>query len=262
MAVGFRGEVVEFYQRFRRGYPPAVVDGLVEMFGLRADDVVVDLGCGTGQLTRAVAGRVGAVVAVDPEADMIAKGRAVAGETGLSNVAWLLGADTDVPMVRAGVGDGRVGVVTVAQALHWMDHEALFAGVRPLLRPGGGVAVVTNGVPLWLQDNEWSRALRDVLTDWLGWRPADPCGTDDEAQRRYADALTAAGYATVVRTVDYSGELDLGQIVGGVLSAVSADRLPGPTQRARLTERIMTTLRPHLPCVELVRVTVLGGIRR
>jgi trans-aconitate methyltransferase len=58
MDLGFRGEVVDFYHRCRRGYPRAVIDSLADTFGLCGDDVAVDVGCGTGQLTMPLAARV------------------------------------------------------------------------------------------------------------------------------------------------------------------------------------------------------------
>lgn len=66
MDLGFGDEVAGFYHRYRRGYPPAVFDTLAEIFGLTPDDIVVDLGCGTGQLTLPIAARVRAVAGVDP----------------------------------------------------------------------------------------------------------------------------------------------------------------------------------------------------
>lgn len=48
--LGFGGEVAEFYRQYRRGYPPTVIDTLTSAFGLTSDDIVIDLGCGTGQL--------------------------------------------------------------------------------------------------------------------------------------------------------------------------------------------------------------------
>jgi len=73
----FGGEVADFYHQYRRGYPPAVIDTLAGAFGLTGDDLVIDLGCGTGQLTLPIAARVRAVVGVDPELDMLAHGRRV-----------------------------------------------------------------------------------------------------------------------------------------------------------------------------------------
>jgi SAM-dependent methyltransferase len=255
MDLGFRGEVVDFYHRFRRGYPPAVVDALVAAFELSTDDVVIDLGCGTGQLTVPVAERVRAVVGVDPEPDMLARAREAAGER---NVSWAIGSDADLVTpgsgLRALLGEGSCGAVTVAQALHWMDHERLFAAVPTLVRPGGGIAVVTNGRPLWQQDTAWSRALLGVLEESSGTRLTRTCGTDDESQRRYAADMTAAGLTVRTDHVDYDDTLDVPGIIGGVYSAMSADQV-----RPGLDQRIRTALAPHGPYTEHVRVTVLSG---
>jgi 2-polyprenyl-3-methyl-5-hydroxy-6-metoxy-1,4-benzoquinol methylase len=67
----FGGEVAEFYQRYRHGYPEAVIDLLAGAFGLTPADVVIDLGCGTGQLALPLARRVRAVLGVDPEPAML-----------------------------------------------------------------------------------------------------------------------------------------------------------------------------------------------
>ena len=164
--LGFHGELVEYYHRYRHGYPATVIDLLAELFGLTGRDVAIDLGCGTGQLTLALAGRVRAALGVDPEPDMLRRAQQAAGEAGARNVSWMLGADTSVPALGGLLGDGSVAVVTIAQALHWMAHAELFEACVPLLRPGGGLAVVTNGTPLWLQDSDWSRALRGFLARW------------------------------------------------------------------------------------------------
>ncbi|QKV75610.1 trans-aconitate 2-methyltransferase [Amycolatopsis sp. Hca4] len=254
----FGGEVSEYYQRFRRGYPSEVADVLATAFALSGDDLVLDLGCGTGQLTRALAPRVGAVLGMDPEPAMLAQARRATAEP---NVGWLLGADSDVGALQAVLGPRRLAAVTVAQALHWMDHERLFAAVRPLLRPGGGVAVVTNGEPLWLQDTPWSAALRDVVSAYLGTLVHRTCGTDDASQERYAKALAAAGYAVSSTVVEYSAPLSVDELAGGVFSAMSPDQLPAPDARPAFTERIRAAVAPHGPLREHVRVRLLTGSR-
>lgn len=118
MDLGFRGDVVDFYHRFRRGYPPPIFDLLVEVFGLTEDDIVIDLGCGTGQIALPIAERVRAVVAVDPEPDMLLCARREANEQGVTNVSWMTGADSDIPALGALFGDRTVGAVTIGQALH------------------------------------------------------------------------------------------------------------------------------------------------
>jgi trans-aconitate methyltransferase len=259
--LGFSGEVAGFYHQYRRGYPPAVIDTLTGAFGLTSDDVVIDLGCGTGQLTVPIASRVQAVAGVDPEPDMLARARQAAADQNITNASWLLGDDTDIPALAALLGDRRAGMVTIAQALHWMRYRELIPGLVPLLRPGGGIAVITNGTPMWLQDSPWSRALRDFLGQWLGTTPTSTCGTDDASQRRYRDTMTEAGLDVTETRYDYTDELDLDHLIGGVYSALPAQRLPPPDQRTAFADQIRRAVTPHAPFTEPVPVRMLLGRR-
>lgn len=259
MDLGFGGEVADFYHQYRRGYPTAVTDTLVGTFGLTCDDIVIDLGCGTGQLALPIAGRVRAVAGVDPEPDMLACARRAAAEQHVTNVTWLLGADTDLPALAALLGGQRAGAVTIGQALHWMNYRELFAALGPLLRPGGGVAVITNGTPLWLQDSPWSQALRGFLEQWLGTTPTSACGTDEASQQRYREAMTAAGFDLTEASVEYTGELDLDRLVGSLYSALPVQRLPPPDQRAAFAGQIRRAMAPREHFTELIQVKMLLG---
>ncbi len=68
---GFSGDVAAYCEQYRRGCPEAVIDAVAARFGLGPDDVVVGLGCGTGRPALPLAARVGAVIGVDPEPDML-----------------------------------------------------------------------------------------------------------------------------------------------------------------------------------------------
>jgi ubiquinone/menaquinone biosynthesis C-methylase UbiE len=257
--LGFSGEVVEFYHRYRHSYPAAVIDILVDAFQLNPQDLVVDLGCGTGQLTLPIAEKVRGVVGVDPEPDMLRRARKAADDANVSNVTWMLGADTDLPAVGRVIGDSSIGAVTVGQALHWMQHDQLFRSALSLVRADGGVAVVTNGAPLWLQDSDWSRALRDWLERWLGEKLTFACGTDEPSQRRYHQAMTQAGFDVRSTSVDYEVELTFDQIVGGILSALPVNRLPASDARPGFAQEVSGALGPHRCFSEQVRVAILAG---
>jgi SAM-dependent methyltransferase len=259
MDLGFHGEVAEYYHRYRHGYPEAVTGTIARLFGLDDRDLVVDLGCGTGQLTLALASRVRAVLGVDPEPDMLRRARQAADDARAANVSWVLGADTDLPALGRVLGDASVAVVTIAQALHWMRAPQLFRAAAPLIRPGGGVAVVTNGTPMWLQDTDWSRALRGFLARWLGHEVSSACGTDDRSQQTYQRELAAAGYDVVDEAVDYVADLDLDQVIGGVLSALPASRLPSAAQRPEFARQLGQALggATHFP--EPIHVAILAG---
>jgi hypothetical protein len=177
----------------------------------------------------------------------------------VGNVSWVLGTDADLPAVEALLGRGGLAGLTAATAIHWMDHAALFAAARPLFRPGGGVAIVTNGTPLWLQDTDWSRALRGCLREWTGRECACACGTDAESRRGYREAMAAAGYRTAEATVTYTAPVDLDHLVGGVFSAMSAEQLPDPDGRREFAARVRSALAPHTRFTERVTVVVQTG---
>jgi trans-aconitate methyltransferase len=257
--LGFNGEVADYYHRYRYGYPPTVIDILVDAFGLTGDDLVVDLGCGTGQLAVPIAGRVRAVVGMDPEQDMLAWARRFAAEEGTENASWLIGADTDIPALAALLGGQRIGAVTIGQALHWMDYRTLMPTLAALLRPGGGIAVISNGTPMWLQDSAWSRALRGFLEEWWRTTLTATCGTDDESRQRYRETMTEAGFDVTEASHDYASELDLDHIIGGLYSAMSPATLPAPDQRAAFADRLREVLAPHAPFIEQVPVRMLLG---
>lgn len=262
MGAGFSGEVATYYARHRRGYPPEVLDALVAAFGLGSADTVVDLGCGTGQLSLPLAGRVGTVIGVDPEPDMLALARQAASNAASANAVWLLGADSDLPALGLLLGGRTIGALTVAVAIHLMDRDTLFRATRPLLRPGGGVAVVTNGAPLWLQDAPWSRALRECLERLLGHPVTAACQTDEAGRQRNQDALLRAGYRYAESSVQYDASLSVEDMVGGVFSAMSAERLPSPQGRAAFAAEVRDAIGGRDEVTERVRVWLQFGSPR
>ena len=259
MAPEFSGEVADLYARYRHGYPPEAVDAIVSEFTLDERDLAIDLGCGTGQLTVSLAARVRAVLAVDPEADMLAHARRAAQRSGAANITWVVGDDREL---RATLGDIEpVGVLAVAQALHLMDHTALFDAARPLLRSGGGIAILSNGTPLWLQDSDWSVALRSFLERWLDTTLVSRCGTDDDGRRRYREALVASGYAVAESRHEHVAELDFAQLAGGVMSAMPVELLPVGERREAFLDRLRDAVGPATRFVEPVEVVVITGRR-
>jgi SAM-dependent methyltransferase len=254
----FAGEAAGYYHQYRHGYPSAVIEALVGAFELTGQDVIVDLGCGSGQLTLPMARHVRAVVGMDVEPDMLEYARQAARDADARNVMWMLGADTDIPVLRRLLGDRSVGALTIAQALHWMNHQDLFHAVAPLVRPGGGIAVVTNGTPLWLQETGWSRSLRDFLEHWLGTTLTNACGTDEQSQSRYREDLAAAGFEVFSTAVDYVASLDLDQLVGGLYSAMGS-RIPAASHRPAFAEQIRAAVAPHERFDERVHVSIVVG---
>lgn len=258
--MAFTGEVATAYARYRRGFPPAAVDLLVEALDLPADAYVLDLGCGTGQLTVPLAGRFDRVVGADPEPDMLRLARERALGAGVRGIGWLLAADTDLASLP--LLDG-LDAVTVSNAIHLLDGPRLFEALAGRLSGRGRVAVIGNGTPLWLQDSAWSRTLRAHLEDWLGTPLRSWCGLDPASRRQYRHDLEAAGFATADTHLDYADALSFEQIVGNVYSAMSPEQLPVGADRADFEARLRATLPagPDSRFAEQVRVSVLVGRR-
>ncbi|MEU5528849.1 hypothetical protein ABZ744_18080 [Micromonospora chersina] len=135
-----------------------------------------------------------------------------------------------------------------------------FAAVRHRPgRPGGGVAVVTNGAPLWLQDAEWSGALRECMERLLGHPVPATCQTDEAGRRRNQDAIVRAGYRYAESSVQYDAPLTVDDMVGGIFSAISADRLPSMQGRATFTAEVRDALGGRDKVTERIRVWLQFG---
>jgi len=118
------------YERGRPGYPDEAVRWLA---GDEPKDVV-DLGAGTGKLTRALVVLGHRVTAIEPLAEMLEHIPEVA-----PGAAAILGNAEVIPLP-----DAYADVVTAAQAFHWFDHAVALPEIARVLRPGGRLALVWN----------------------------------------------------------------------------------------------------------------------
>jgi SAM-dependent methyltransferase len=124
-----------------------VIDHLLDGLGVRLErsDVVLEIGCGIGRMTRGLAERAGSVIALDVSDEMLAR----AGElnSDLANVRWLLGDGHTL----AGVDDATVDACVSLVVLQHVPHPGItLAYVRELgrvLRPGGWAALQVSNDP-------------------------------------------------------------------------------------------------------------------
>ncbi|HEY0001954.1 MAG TPA: class I SAM-dependent methyltransferase, partial [Actinoplanes sp.] len=140
------GPIADVYERARPTYPDQALDWLLPPGNPR----VVDLGAGTGKLTRRIHHRGLPVTAVDPSGGMLAQlQRAVPG------VPTHVGTAENIPLP-----DGAADVVLVAQAWHWVDPARAVPEVARILSPGGRLGLVWN-----LRDEraDWVRRLGDIV---------------------------------------------------------------------------------------------------
>jgi trans-aconitate 2-methyltransferase len=186
------------YERFASEREQPFWD-LLAMVEPAAGGAVVDLGCGTGELTRALHERTGAsaTVGVDSSARMLAKAPSAEG----------------LRFVRADIRDyepdARPAVVFSNAALQWLpDHRDLYARLRSWLAPGGQLAVQ-------MPDN------MDAITHLTAAEVAE--------DRRFAPYLRdAERRGAILRAEEYAVLLhELGFTRQTVLRRIYAHLLPG-----------------------------------
>jgi SAM-dependent methyltransferase len=133
-------EVADEYDRTRPMYPDALVDRACEVAGLGYGDPVLEIGCGTGQLTRSLVARGLRVMAVEPGGNLIR----LAGQ----NLAGTGSGTGSVELVNARFEDaalpcGYFRAVFSASALHWVDPAVGWRKIAGALAPGGTLALLS-----------------------------------------------------------------------------------------------------------------------
>jgi SAM-dependent methyltransferase len=152
LAEQFAG-VAGAYERGRPEYAPAVIGALAAELGLEPGTRVLDLGAGTGKLSRALLAAGLDVVAVEPQAPLRELLAAAIGRDRARE-----GLAESIPLE-----DACVQAVTAADAFHWFDQAAALREIRRVLRPGGGLAVLST-VPDW-RGASWAHELGELMKD-------------------------------------------------------------------------------------------------
>ena len=128
-------EIADEYDRRRPGYPDVLIDQACQVAGLGAGDRVLEVGCGSGQLTRALLARGLRVTAVEPGTSLVALARQ--NLDGAGDVEFVNARFEDASLPRE-----RFRAVFCASAFHWIDPEVSWQRAADVLGPGGTLALV------------------------------------------------------------------------------------------------------------------------
>lgn len=203
-------EVAGAYERARPGYPDEAVRWLV---GDNARDVI-DLGAGTGKLTRSLVALGHRVTAVEPLDEMRAELEVV-----LPDVPALAGSAEAIPLP-----DASADVVTSAQAFHWFDHARALPEISRVLRPGGRLALVWNSRD---DRNPWTARLSEII------------GNESVHEWDVLPFMDEGGFFGSVEREVFSFEQDLGRnrLLDLVVSRSYLAKLP-PAEREPILEAV------------------------
>ncbi len=231
--------VADAYEHGRPDYPPAVVGALAAELGVGFGARVLDLAAGTGKLTGPLLVAGFDVVAVEPQAPLRERLAAIVGSERVRE-----GLAEAIPLPAA-----SVDAVTVADAFHWFNQGEALEEIRRVLRPGGGLALLTS-MPDW-SGATWAHELGTMINDL---RPEHPYFDGPPWQ----DAVRSAGGWSAPREfrVTSSQPTDRGRIVDYVASMSWVAALPEDERDKWLAQVVALLDRDEMPSELPVHVLV------
>ena len=178
--------VADLYQTARPSYPPELFDDLVALAGLERGARLLEIGCGTGQATRALLDRGFSIVCVELGARLAERARReLAGRAVEIHVA---------PFEEWPAEARTFDLVYAATAWHWLDPDVRYRRAHELLRRGGHLAFWSalhafppDADPFFA---EIQKVYGEIGESWDGvWPPPGPDAIADDAAEVEATGL-------------------------------------------------------------------------
>lgn len=145
---------------------------------------LLDLGCGPGSVAIPLAHMFERVIAMDPEPDMLAEGKAVAARANVRNIEWVRGSSEDLSPDL-----GMFRLVTMGESFHRMDRDRTLVRLYDLVEVGGGIAIMGRMMPLPIPPmTSWRAAVVRVVKQYIGDRPTpwdQPSPAPDELHETF-----------------------------------------------------------------------------
>jgi SAM-dependent methyltransferase len=177
-------EVADQYDRSRPAYPDELVDRACEIAGIGRGDPVLEVGCGTGQLTRSLLSRGLRVTALEPGKHLVSL--AERNLAGRGEVEFVNARFEDAELSR-----GRYRAVLSAAAWHWIDPDVSWQKAAGLLASGDTLALIQHcGLrDLGFPDDQdallsvLARIAPELAGDWPAYRDLATMATGVERRR-------------------------------------------------------------------------------
>jgi ubiquinone/menaquinone biosynthesis C-methylase UbiE len=222
----YRGSAA-YYTRGRPPYSRSLASALATEVDLDGLGRLLDVGCGPGTLTIALADHFEEAIGLDPDADMLASAadRAVAA----NNIRWVQALAEDIPDLDL----GKFRLVTFGQSFHWTERERVAEAVFEILEPGGALALIGHAhegrpqpagpkYPPIPHD-----AIRALISRYLGTLRRAGQGYFTQHANRYEDLLARTRFG-MPRRVFCAGRADIVQDIDGVLAGYLSTSFAAP----------------------------------
>jgi SAM-dependent methyltransferase len=225
------------YERWRPDYPQEAIRWAAERLGLAAGERVLDVGAGTGKLTRGLVALGFEAVAVEPGSAMLAElRRAVpAAEPHEAHAE-------EIPLPDASVGAAFAG-----QAYHWFERGRALPELHRVVRPGGGLALLWN----WWDERD---PLQRELGELIGYAGHEPYREEELPGEPW--------FAEVGRTVIETSAESSPDELAGYLSTASGFLVAEPDDREESLRRVRDLASRYGERFPFPRLTYVFAFRR
>lgn len=171
-AAQFQDSSIVRAYRHRKPYSDEAFNILSQLAG-SPEPRILDLGCGTGDLTMGLARFARQIDALDISEEMLseAKRRPLSSR----QVQWILSPAETAPI------SGPYDLVTAAQSLHWMDWPVVFAKIKTALKPGRFLAIVERG---YVNRAWWNDEFQSIIDFYSTNKDFQKYGLIEELQSR------------------------------------------------------------------------------
>ncbi len=215
------------YDRGRPGYAPQAITAIATAFQVGPETAVLDLGAGTGKLTRQLLHTGARVMAVEPSTAMRQRLSQV-----LPEVTVLEGSAEAIPLPAK-----SVDLIVVGQAWHWFDGLKAQAEAGRVLVRGGGVALLWNDYDTSIP---WAHALAEIRNRHFVHHVPPQVDRDWRA-----DFAGNTGWGSMTgRVFDHVHQTTREALADRVLSTSVIAPLP-PEEREKVRHEVLTILDQH-----------------
>ncbi|MBI2551317.1 methyltransferase domain-containing protein [Candidatus Uhrbacteria bacterium] len=228
-----------YYSRYRPQYPQSVFDRLEAAFHLNAETTILDVGCGTGQLSIPLAKKGISVVAIDPSPEMLTEAKIQETNAGVARpVTWIQGNGEELSsLVRH---PARLAVF--GASIHWMDRDLVLKQCDGLIDAQGGVALLLSP-STWNQKTDWAMLVREVIQQFLGSDRRAGSGTYTTPSERHDVVLARSPFN---RIETWKDEIAITRTVDEVIGLQYSTSYCSPTLLGDNKEAFETMLRQRL----------------
>jgi SAM-dependent methyltransferase len=242
----------EDYLRYRVPYAAALLTDMLARAALPAEGArLIDLACGPGRLTFAVAGRFAEVLAVDTEPEMISAAEREAARLGVGKIRWSVGRAEDFEAQAA-----AFDLVTAASAFHRFDQPRVAAKAYGWLKPGAALVTLGDtpfgqGPALGQGPAAWTDLVAEVVERYVG-KPVQrlhgsPHPTPAEGRADQEAVLRAAGFDVASFDFQTPHEWTLESLLGNLRSTSFVSRRALGERHAAFEADLAAALRRYDP---------------